>query len=220
MTENAREAGSAKAIRPTYSVVAERDGDYWLLRIPSVGWVTQAKRLDQAEAMARDLIGIMTDAPSDTFDVVVTPRVPAGWEQRVERARRARDLAALYQARSTSESITVARELSRRGYPVRDIGFILGVTHQRVSQWLASATVDEPVHAGRAWLRRDTSIPRELLEHLADDMLEADPEAVLDAWHRVSGSVEHLTGEVDMGLAAGAASDVEPGGVDRAALRT
>jgi hypothetical protein len=39
-----------------YRGTAERDGPVWLVRVPDVARVTQAKRLDHVEAMACELV--------------------------------------------------------------------------------------------------------------------------------------------------------------------
>ncbi|HEX6498731.1 MAG TPA: hypothetical protein VF054_06820 [Micromonosporaceae bacterium] len=39
-----------------YRIRAEREGRFWLLTVPELDVVTQARRLTEAEEMARDLI--------------------------------------------------------------------------------------------------------------------------------------------------------------------
>jgi len=42
--------------RPRYEVTAQRDGRWWFVRVAEVpGAATQARRLDQVEAMAREV---------------------------------------------------------------------------------------------------------------------------------------------------------------------
>lgn len=52
-----------------YEVTAERDGRFWLIRIPEVDGVTQALSLDDVSGMARDYIAITLDVPADSFEV-------------------------------------------------------------------------------------------------------------------------------------------------------
>jgi len=43
--------------KPTYTAVCRRVGDWWAIDVPQIRGVhTQARRLDQVEAMARDAI--------------------------------------------------------------------------------------------------------------------------------------------------------------------
>lgn len=57
-----------------YEVVVERDGKYWLVTIPAVRRVTQARSLHEVDAMARDLIAIMDEVAPDSFDISLTVR--------------------------------------------------------------------------------------------------------------------------------------------------
>ena len=59
-------------------VTAERDGRWWLVRVPEVpAAFTQARRPDQVEAMAREVIALLLDVPEDAFDLRLEPVVPA-----------------------------------------------------------------------------------------------------------------------------------------------
>lgn len=52
-----------------FRVVAERDGSFWLVRIPEIDGATQARTREEIEAMARDYISITLDLPKDSFAV-------------------------------------------------------------------------------------------------------------------------------------------------------
>jgi hypothetical protein len=66
----------AKKGRPTYTVFAERDGHFWFLRVMGrEEMFTQSVRLDQAEAMVRDLIATWDQVPDDSFDLRLVPRL-------------------------------------------------------------------------------------------------------------------------------------------------
>jgi predicted RNase H-like HicB family nuclease len=59
-------------IRQTYTAVCRRHDDWWVIEVPEVdGVFTQAERLDQVEAMARDAIALMLDVAAGSFDVEV-----------------------------------------------------------------------------------------------------------------------------------------------------
>jgi DNA-directed RNA polymerase specialized sigma subunit len=99
----------------------------------------QARRLDQIEGVARELHQLLLDL-SDAevadleFDVAVVDEVVEGLladlDAATEAARAAE--ATLDEARRL-----VVRRLTAEGYTQRDIGAILGVSHQRVSQLAA-----------------------------------------------------------------------------------
>lgn len=121
----------------TYRVDVERDGRFWLLRVPEVG-VTQARHLREVEAMARDLIALVGDGEPSSFGLDVHVKVPAATRRRLQRAERLRDQARNSQAQAAEELRAAAQELSRSGLPLRDIGQLLGVSYQRAHQLVSS----------------------------------------------------------------------------------
>lgn len=60
----------------TYRVRALRWAKGWELHIDGLG-VTQVKRLNEAEAMARDYIALELEVPENSFGVEVVPDVGA-----------------------------------------------------------------------------------------------------------------------------------------------
>ncbi|AQY01619.1 hypothetical protein [Microbacterium foliorum] len=54
-----------------YDVTLERDGKFWLIRIPELDGVTQARTHDEVPDMARDYIAITLDVPADSFEISV-----------------------------------------------------------------------------------------------------------------------------------------------------
>lgn len=120
--------------RMRYEVLASRDGDSWLLRVPAVDRSTQALRLDQAEEMARDLIAIMTNRPSDSFDVEITTRLDPELSDLLSQVARAKSEAKERQEEASRLQRRAVRALTESGLTVRDTGRLLGLTHQRVAQ--------------------------------------------------------------------------------------
>ena len=123
-----------------YRVEAVRSGAWWAISVPALdGLFSQAKRLDQVEAAAREAIALMLDIDEydvGELDIIVTP--PA----------RVADLLKVLEAlMATAAEVNRAAALSRReaaellreeGLPLRDVGKLIGISHQRVSQILAS----------------------------------------------------------------------------------
>lgn len=71
--------------RQRYNALCTREGNWWAIDVPGVPGVhTQAKRLDQAEAMARDAVALMLEVPPDSFDVEVTPVLDAAVDKALE----------------------------------------------------------------------------------------------------------------------------------------
>jgi hypothetical protein len=132
--------------RRVYEATAERDGGVWLVKVQAVDRVTQARRLDQAEAMARSLIAIMTGEPEASIEVRVTPRLEPALAELADTATNARVRAAHAQTEASAALRQAARTLSDAGLTIRDVGAILGVTHQRIAQLLSTGSTARASH--------------------------------------------------------------------------
>jgi hypothetical protein len=126
-----------------FTATARRSAGWWAIEVtgdelPYPAY-TQVRRLDQAEAMVRDLLALHFDIDArDTGIVEVVPVLDPPLADEVAKTRHARAAAdrirvdAIYLTRET------ARHLSAQGMPQRDISLLLGISHQAVSQLLAS----------------------------------------------------------------------------------
>ncbi|MEE2059281.1 HicB family toxin-antitoxin system [Rhodococcus artemisiae] len=122
-----------------YKVEVTRDGKWWMVSIPALDGLTQARRISEAEQMARDYIAVTTDTRIEDNTVTMhldVEGVPAS--ERADRIRIDRAEAARLEARALAEAKALAHDLAEQGVPVRDIGAILGVTFQRASQLVNS----------------------------------------------------------------------------------
>ncbi len=55
-----------------YSVNIERAGSWWAISVPELpGVFSQARKRDNVEKMARDVIALYLDVPQDSFDITV-----------------------------------------------------------------------------------------------------------------------------------------------------
>ena len=120
-----------------YKVEVVRDGRWWMIHVPEIDGLTQARRVDEIEDMARSLIAISTDTPlSDVSIHVASVTVAgigdiAGTAHRIENLRReAEEL----ETKAADAAKRYAQDLSRLGVPVRDTATLLGVSPQRISQ--------------------------------------------------------------------------------------
>jgi predicted RNase H-like HicB family nuclease len=122
-------------LRPEYRAVAERDGSWWAIRVPELrGVYSQARRLADVEAMARDAIALLNEVAPDSFDITVVPILDDEATRLVEQARADR-VDAERAARRASEQLRAAVDrLVSAGLTVRDIAHLLGLSHQRVAQ--------------------------------------------------------------------------------------
>lgn len=120
------------------TAVAERSGDWWAVRVPQLpGVFTQVRRLDQVNAMVADAVSAFLDIPSEDIKVEVQPKLAVELTQRLEEAREERRHADQLASAAADKLRQVARTLADEGLPERDIGSILGVSHQRAHQLLA-----------------------------------------------------------------------------------
>lgn len=123
--------------RPKYKVTAQRDGRWWFVRVPEVpGAVTQARRLDQVEAMAREVVSLLLEVPPDSFDLDVQAAIPDEVRAELAHARDLQRQAERTQAEAATLVRDAARKLREQGLSVADIGAVLGVSFQRASQLL------------------------------------------------------------------------------------
>ena len=127
--------------RKTYTARCQRSGDWWAISVPELKGVhTQARRLEKAEAMARDAIALFLDVAADSFDLRIEPVLPRDLQKKVGRARKVRYEAEVLQREASSASAEVAAELVRTAHmTVRDAGRVLGLSHQRITQLLKPA---------------------------------------------------------------------------------
>jgi len=123
----------------SYRVQATRSGDWWAITIPALpGAFSQCKRLDQVEAMAREVIALMLDIdPTDVGDIEVDVQLPDQLADDLATLRRSERLADDARQAAAHAQRRAAEQLRAAGLSVRDIGRLLGVSHQRVSQILA-----------------------------------------------------------------------------------
>ena len=116
-----------------------RSGDWWAIEVPEVpGVFTQAKRLDQVEGMVRDAVALMTDARPPEIAVELIPVLPDDIEDDLRTARDLTNQAAILQAEASAATRRVVAELrENEGLSVRDVGQLLKLSPQRVSQLAA-----------------------------------------------------------------------------------
>lgn len=120
-----------------HEVEVTRDGRWWMVKVPALDVITQARRYADVETVARELIAVVTDAPLSHVTVHISLRHVAGIpdlghtvaELNAEAAaaeRHRKDL--------QTRKVALARTLVNANVPVRDVGTLLGVSYQRAQQ--------------------------------------------------------------------------------------
>ena len=121
----------------TYDVTATRRGRVWELRCPQLPTVwSETTRLDQAEDTVREAIAFVADIPEDSFTIQVHPVLPQSYSLEQTAAQTARETAARANTEAAQHSRAAARALAEAGLTVRDIGAVMGISHQRSAQLL------------------------------------------------------------------------------------
>ncbi len=122
-----------------YRVEAARSGNWWAIAVPELdGVFSQARRLDQVESRARESIALMLDVDeSEVGDLELFVEPPGSVAALLSEMQDSEAAATAAGERAAALRRLVAQQLRDDGYPVRDIGRLTGISHQRVSQILA-----------------------------------------------------------------------------------
>ncbi|BBX53858.1 hypothetical protein GCM10009645_30470 [Mycolicibacterium poriferae] len=130
-----------------YKIEIAREGKWWMVYIPDIDGVTQARRLSEATTRAREYIALDQNVPYDDISIEtasVRMQDPV-FRELLESARGIRNMRAHAQTLE-NEAMRNAQEfalwLTRYGIPVRDVAELLDISPQRVSQ-LANEQGDE-----------------------------------------------------------------------------
>jgi DNA-directed RNA polymerase specialized sigma24 family protein len=120
------------------TATATRTGQWWAIEVLDVagGLHTQARRLDQVASAVIDAVALVADVSPDTVQVDVIPKLPPAETELIESARSASQEAAHAAERASKLSRQAVERLRSEGLTVRDVGRLLGVSPQRVSQLL------------------------------------------------------------------------------------
>ncbi|GAA2205519.1 hypothetical protein GCM10009850_009770 [Nonomuraea monospora] len=159
--------------RDTYTITASRSDDWWALTVSGPGlkrsYHTQVKRLEQAEDMARDLVVTMLDVEVDADFALTVADDEVATE--LEATLVTRLAATLVKQKAAEATQATVADLARRGYVHRDIGYLLGMSHQAVGKLLNEAEKGAAASAGDA--------PPEMLDQLC---MTSDTEALFKSY--------------------------------------
>lgn len=114
---------------------ATRSGGWWAVEVPEIpGLFTQARRLEQVPEMVADAAQLFV---KEAVEVRVEPVLPERIRQLLEQAKCDARIAEEAQSKAACEAREVAAALRSDGLSVRDVGQVMGVSAQRVSQLCA-----------------------------------------------------------------------------------
>jgi predicted RNase H-like HicB family nuclease len=130
----------------SYRAEATRANGWWAVEVPEVpGLFTQTRRLDQVASVATEAIADLLEIDPGSITAVEVVVMDQAVREVIEDVTAA--LAALDEAttRARDARNRAARTLSDElRLPYRDIGQVLGVSHQRVGQLLADPEAGGP----------------------------------------------------------------------------
>ena len=118
------------------TATATRVGEWWAIEVPDVagGLHTQARRLDQVTSAVADAVALVAGVPRDSIDVDVSTKLPQRDAELIDAVRAASQEATIAAERASRLSRQAVEQLRSQGMTVRDVGGLLGVSAQRVSQ--------------------------------------------------------------------------------------
>lgn len=122
-----------------YKIEIKREGRWWMVYIPEIDGLTQARRLAEAPTMAREYIALDRGIPLGEIKVEIASirmEEPA-FRELHETARQIKHMRAQaneLERKTTEQTREFAHWLVTCGVPVRDIAALLEISPQRVSQ--------------------------------------------------------------------------------------
>lgn len=121
----------------SFHAEVRRSGKYWAVYVREIDRWTQVRHLRELDTLTADLIELMTSAKAGAFRVEFNIELPETVRTRLARAEELRSQSARAQAEAAAEVRAAARELHQSGLPLRDVGQLLGISHQRAHQLIA-----------------------------------------------------------------------------------
>jgi hypothetical protein len=119
-----------------YDITVTREGRWWMVEVPALDLLTQARRVSEIETMAREIIAVTRDVKMSDVEVDITAFIVDGVDMLtvINDVRAKRDAAEAAERAAGEAMRDAVRALTSHSAPVRDVGELLGVSHQRVSQ--------------------------------------------------------------------------------------
>lgn len=118
----------------SFTVTAERGASgAWVLECEELGVVSQTRRLDRAKGEVIEALAFQSGlAPSD-FEVEVVPILPGEVEALRKRAEELGSKAKEATEKAAAAKTELAQKMKAEGFTLREMGEVLGVSHQRAA---------------------------------------------------------------------------------------
>lgn len=124
-----------------YTATATREGRWWVVQcVEEPNAITQVARLDQVDEYLREALAFVTGTTDDDQigTIRVIPQIPS-IDPQLDDLRRLQQGAVAIESTARALHRRVAAALQDAGLTMRDVGAVLGVSHQRAHQILASS---------------------------------------------------------------------------------
>ena len=121
------------------------DGFNWVAELAG-GGVTQARNLDRLRANCVEVVALMLDRDVSVEDIAldISVDVPGVDPDIAQTIRALRNDFELLSDRLSATTTSTVKTLASKGFPMRDISEVVGVSHQRVGQILAGLGRQRP----------------------------------------------------------------------------
>ena len=124
-----------------YQVTISRAAKWWMVAIPEIGGLTQARSVREAREIAREYIAVTLDVPLDSFAIeIVAKRVGrvADITRTLEDIRAERARGEQIEREANERARDLAKRLAAENVTVRDIGELMNVSYQRAHQLVSA----------------------------------------------------------------------------------
>ncbi|QGX08819.1 hypothetical protein EEW87_17595 (plasmid) [Janibacter melonis] len=112
-----------------------RSGGWWAIEVPEVrGVFTQAKRLDQVAEIVADAVAVMKDVDPASVEVTIEPALSENTRVDISEAQRLSKAAEAAMSKASAQMRRAVAGALAEGLTVRDVGILLDLSPQRVSQ--------------------------------------------------------------------------------------
>jgi DNA-directed RNA polymerase specialized sigma24 family protein len=137
-----------------YEVLAVPDGRWWSIEVTrglakDQAVFTQARRINDIDAVTRDAIALLLQVPADSFELAITHQLPEELQVLVDLFARADALDNIARSESADARSRAAAGLTvTGGLTYREAADLLGISHQRIKQLVDRApdhTLVDPV---------------------------------------------------------------------------
>ncbi|RLP79289.1 hypothetical protein D9V34_15965 [Mycetocola lacteus] len=118
-----------------YKATARREGKWWIITVPEIDAVTQARHVREIQTMADGVVTAMLDLDEGEATVTVSIEMPANAKEAWEEAARLQ----AQSEQSSQRAAALRREavrnlLTEAQLSQSDAGALLGLSYQRVQQ--------------------------------------------------------------------------------------